>query len=41
MTQLHQMKPKNWQQNRISEWHFSEKKNNYNRLNGKLGIIGE
>ena len=40
MTQLHPREPENREQNRFSEQHFSEK-NSYNRLNGKLGIIGE
>ena len=41
MTQLHQRDPENRQQNRFSERRFSEKNPSYNRLNGKLGIIGE
>ena len=47
MTQLHARDPENRQQNRFSEWCFSEKKNSYNWLNGKawlgllqLGLIG-
>ena len=35
MTQLHPREPENGQQNRFSERRFSEKKNSYNRLNGK------
>ena len=40
MTKLHSSDPENRQQNRFWERRFSEK-NSYNRLNGKLGIIGE
>ena len=41
MTQIHPRDPENRQQNQFSEKRFSEKKPSYNRLNGKLGIIGE